>query len=202
MYYNENRVGKMRLPKDTWKLIKKEYIVGYIEKGLHRFPTLKDLAIKYKLSPSSVTRKSIKDGWEVEKQNYINKSGIKIYEKLNANANKPSAIETQNANDKEFTEMAEAELEKYSSEISDINKKCAFIAEMVINLSEWKLKTEMDKIKETPEIAKEDVISDRKIAEIIHNVNVAQGVFREAMGDIKPLNPQIFKVEFIDNGND
>lgn len=83
--------------KYNWGIIKREYVEGYfIDDNVIKWPTMKELALKWGVPPNYLRRVASEDRWTVEKRNYVtNYEHAKQEEKIRYLAKKSAKFDTR-----------------------------------------------------------------------------------------------------------
>jgi len=83
--------------KYDWGIIKREYVEGYfVDDNIIKWPTMKELALKWGVAPNYLRRVASEDRWTIEKKNYItNYEHTKQEEKIRYLAKKSAKFDTR-----------------------------------------------------------------------------------------------------------
>jgi hypothetical protein len=193
----------MALSKETWIEIEKKYVCGVAKDGAHHMPSLCELAKEYNINKSSISRRIVKFGWEIKKQSFINKNGIKIEqkkkEKLQRNEkathNDTSKSNNEKSNKQPFIGITQEEIdeesEKFSEEVATFDVECSGIAKSiagVVRSNIDKMNTLIKENESNPDSKKSNVFPERILLDNSRALEVAQKIYKNAIGEGLPDN--------------
>lgn len=185
----------MSIAKVNWPEIEKKYVFGIEQGGKYHFPSYGELGREYDLAPSTIMRRSKKEGWELKREAFRNKNKNIIEETKKQRRNNMTAENaTMQRNDEnvaqdsagitqdDINEHAEA----FSKQVLDFDRNTAQIAEKALKAIRFNLEAIEKQIDDPAKQADGSTFKADMIHDNMKALEVAQKVFKNAIGEALP----------------